>query len=82
MVERTDQGPMVRLYRPRGWAVTLPSASISPFLRLIMHPIAQAFGVSMTAVTFVFTITLWMRLVGATASGSARRPGGSAARRR
>jgi MFS transporter, SHS family, lactate transporter len=36
---------------------------------LIMHPIAETFHVSMTAVTLVFTITLWMRLLGATASG-------------
>ena len=36
---------------------------------LIMPPIAHEFGVSMTAVTIVFTITLWMRLLGATASG-------------
>jgi MFS transporter, SHS family, lactate transporter len=49
-----------------GW--TLDAFDFTVFL-LIMHPIAQAFGVSMTAVTFVFTITLWMRLVGATASG-------------
>ncbi len=49
-----------------GW--TLDAFDFTVFL-LIMHPIAQTFGVSMTAVTFVFTITLWMRLVGATASG-------------
>jgi SHS family lactate transporter-like MFS transporter len=36
---------------------------------LIMHPIAETFHVSMTSVTFVFTITLWMRLIGATTSG-------------
>ena len=49
-----------------GW--TLDAFDFTVFL-LIMHPIAQTFSVSMTAVTFVFTITLWMRLVGATASG-------------
>ena len=49
-----------------GW--TLDAFDFTVFL-LIMHPIAQEFGVSMTAVTFVFTITLWMRLLGATASG-------------
>jgi len=49
-----------------GW--TLDAFDFTVFL-LIMHPIAQTFGVSMTAVTFVFTITLWMRLMGATASG-------------
>ena len=49
-----------------GW--TLDAFDFTVFL-LIMHPIAQTFNVSMTAVTFVFTITLWMRLLGATASG-------------
>ena len=49
-----------------GW--TLDAFDFTVFL-LIMHPIAETFGVSMTAVTFVFTITLWMRLLGATASG-------------
>ncbi len=49
-----------------GW--TLDAFDFTVFL-LIMHPIAEEFHVSMTSVTFVFTITLWMRLVGATASG-------------
>jgi len=49
-----------------GW--TLDAFDFTVFL-LIMHPIAQAFDVSMLSVTFVFTITLWMRLLGATASG-------------
>jgi MFS transporter, SHS family, lactate transporter len=49
-----------------GW--TLDAFDFTVFL-LIMHPIAQYFHVSMTSVTFVFTITLWMRLIGATASG-------------
>jgi len=49
-----------------GW--TLDAFDFTVFL-LIMHPIAQTFHVSMTAVTFVFTITLWMRLIGATTSG-------------
>ena len=34
-----------------------------------MLPIAQEFNVPLTDVTFVFTITLWMRLVGAVSSG-------------
>src|ERR671936_195047 len=34
-----------------------------------MVPIAKDFGVPLLAVTAVFTLTLWMRLVGATASG-------------
>ena len=49
-----------------GW--TLDAFDFTVFL-LIMPPIAHEFGVSMTAVTIVFTITLWMRLLGATASG-------------
>jgi MFS transporter, SHS family, lactate transporter len=34
-----------------------------------MLPISQEFGVPLTAVAFVLTITLWMRLLGAVASG-------------
>jgi hypothetical protein len=36
---------------------------------LIMWPIAQDFDLPLTAVTAVFTLSLWMRLLGATASG-------------
>jgi SHS family lactate transporter-like MFS transporter len=36
---------------------------------LVVFEQAQEFGVPLTAVTAVFTITLWLRLVGATASG-------------
>ena len=36
---------------------------------LIMVPIAQNFNVPLVEVTAVFTVTLWLRLVGATASG-------------
>src|ERR1700759_5004508 len=36
---------------------------------LLMVPIAKDFGVPLTEVAIVFTLTLWMRLVGATASG-------------
>ncbi len=49
-----------------GW--TLDAFDFTIFL-LIMLPIAQEFGVSLTAVTAVFTLTLWMRLLGATAAG-------------
>ncbi len=49
-----------------GW--TLDAFDFTIFL-LIMVPIAKEFGVPLLAVTAVFTITLWMRLVGATASG-------------
>src|SRR5579875_323826 len=49
-----------------GW--TLDAFDFSIFL-LIMLPIAQSFHVPLTAVTAVFTITLWMRLVGATGAG-------------
>ena len=36
---------------------------------LIMLPISQEFGVPLTAVAIVFTLTLWLRLLGATAAG-------------
>jgi SHS family lactate transporter-like MFS transporter len=49
-----------------GW--TLDAFDFTIFL-LIMLPISQEFNVPLTAVTTVFTLTLWMRLVGATASG-------------
>jgi SHS family lactate transporter-like MFS transporter len=49
-----------------GW--TLDSFDFTIFL-LIMLPISQTFHVPLTAVTAVFTLTLWMRLVGATAAG-------------
>ena len=49
-----------------GW--TLDAFDFTIFL-LIMVPIAKEFNVPLTAVTAVFTITLWLRLVGATASG-------------
>lgn len=49
-----------------GW--TLDAFDFSIFL-LIMLPIAQSLHVPLTAVTAVFTLTLWMRLVGATAAG-------------
>ena len=49
-----------------GW--TLDAFDFTVFL-LIMVPISKAFNVPLTAVTIVFTITLFMRLIGATASG-------------
>jgi SHS family lactate transporter-like MFS transporter len=49
-----------------GW--TLDAFDFTVFL-LIMLPIAQEFNVPLTEVTAVFTITLWMRLLGATGSG-------------
>jgi MFS transporter, SHS family, lactate transporter len=49
-----------------GW--TLDSFDFTIFL-LIMVPISQEFHVPLTTVTWIFTLTLWMRLVGATASG-------------
>ncbi len=49
-----------------GW--TLNSFDFTIFL-LIMVPIAKEFNVPLTEVTAVFAITLWLRLVGATASG-------------
>lgn len=49
-----------------GW--TLDAFDFTIFL-VIMLPISQEFGVPLTAVTAVFTITLWLRLLGATAAG-------------
>ena len=49
-----------------GW--TLDAFDFTIFL-LIMVPISQEFGVPLTAVALVFTLTLWLRLLGATASG-------------
>jgi SHS family lactate transporter-like MFS transporter len=49
-----------------GW--TLDAFDFTIFL-LIMVPIAQEFDVPLTAVTAVFAVTLWMRLLGATAAG-------------
>src|SRR5690349_16262880 len=49
-----------------GW--TLDAFDFTIFL-LIMVPIAQTFHVPLVEVTAVFTVTLWLRLVGATASG-------------
>ena len=49
-----------------GW--TLDAFDFTIFL-LIMVPISKYFGVPLLAVTAVFTVTLWLRLLGATASG-------------
>ena len=49
-----------------GWV--LDAFDFTIFL-MIMSPIAKAFNVPLVEVTAVFTITLWMRLIGATASG-------------
>ena len=49
-----------------GW--TLDAFDFTIFL-LIMLPISLEFGVPLTAVTAVFAVTLWMRLVGATVAG-------------
>jgi MFS transporter, SHS family, lactate transporter len=49
-----------------GW--TLDAFDFTIFL-LIMAPIAKEFNVPLTDVAIVFTLTLWMRLVGATAAG-------------
>src|SRR5205814_5560146 len=58
---------MVRLFAAwMGW--TLDAFDFTVFL-LIMSPIAQEFGVPIIEVTAVFSVTLVMRLGGATASG-------------
>src|SRR6201992_1451205 len=49
-----------------GW--TLDAVDFTGFL-LIMLPISQYYGIPLTEVTAVFTVTLIMRLLGATMSG-------------
>ena len=49
-----------------GW--TLDAFDFTVFL-FIIGPIADEFKVPVTGVTIVFTLTLWMRLIGATAAG-------------
>jgi SHS family lactate transporter-like MFS transporter len=49
-----------------GW--TLDAFDFTVFL-LIMLPISKEFGVPLTNVAFILTVTLWMRLIGAIASG-------------
>src|SRR6202041_547235 len=49
-----------------GW--TLDAFDFTIFL-LIMVPISKEFGVPLVSVLAVFTVTLWLRLIGATASG-------------
>ncbi len=49
-----------------GW--TLDAFDFTIFL-VLMFPISQSFHVPLVDVTAVFTITLWMRLVGATGAG-------------
>src|SRR6185503_20281632 len=49
-----------------GW--TLDAFDFTIFL-LIMVPIAKEFDVPLVDVTFVFTVTLWLRLLGATGPG-------------
>ena len=49
-----------------GW--TLDAFDFTMFL-LIMVPISQEFHVPLTSVAFVLSVTLWLRLVGAVASG-------------
>src|ERR1700741_2707288 len=48
--------------------LTLDSFDFTIFL-ILMVPLSKDFGVPLTEVAVVFTLTLWMRLVGATASG-------------
>ena len=60
-----------------GW--TLDAFDFTAFL-LVIAPIAKEFDVPVPEVAFVLTITLWMRLIGATFTAGS--PIGSAARRR
>jgi len=66
-VEEADRDRWYAFVAARlGWTLDAPDFTI--FL-LIMLPIAKTFGMPLTAVTIVFVLTLWMRLVGATAVG-------------
>jgi SHS family lactate transporter-like MFS transporter len=49
-----------------GW--TLDAFDFTVFL-LIMKPIADEFGVPVSEVAWILALTLWMRLIGAVASG-------------
>src|SRR5438128_3694704 len=53
-------------FRLAGW--TLDSFDFTIFL-LVMLPISREFGVPFTGVAVVFSVTLWMRLLGAVSSG-------------
>ena len=51
------------------WAGWLLDAFDFTIFLLIMVPISKEFGVPLVDVLAVFTVTLWLRLIGATASG-------------
>src|ERR1700746_3723495 len=52
---------------------TLDAFDFTMFL-LIMVPISQEFGVPLTEVAFLLSVTLWLRLVGAVGSGWLAQP--------
>jgi SHS family lactate transporter-like MFS transporter len=52
-----------------GWLGWMLDAFDFTMFLLIMLPISKEFGVPLTAVAFVLSVTLWLRLVGAVASG-------------
>ena len=79
MVEGADQGSVVRLCG--GLAGLDADAFDFTVFLLIMVPIAKEFGVPLTEVAIVFTLTLWMRLVGAVGLGLDGRPDRAARRR-
>ena len=62
-----------------GW--TLDAFDFTIFL-LIMVPISQEFGVPITAVAIIFTLTLWMRLASVSISANACSAQAILARRR
>src|ERR1700751_1707635 len=51
------------------WLRRTPAAFTFTIFLLIMVPIAETFHVPLIEVTAVFTVTLWLRLVGAVGSG-------------
>jgi SHS family lactate transporter-like MFS transporter len=52
-----------------GWLGWMLDAFDFTMFLLIMVPISKEFGVPLTAVAFVLSVTLWLRLVGAVTSG-------------
>jgi len=65
---------MARLDRGLAWLGWVLDAFDFTIFLMIMSPIAKTFNVPLVEVTAVFTITLWMRLIGATASAMEQWP--------
>src|SRR5262249_52251690 len=68
LVEGAHKRPMAGLGR-RLAGLDARRLRFHDFFLFLMAPIAKEFGVPLTEVAIVFSLTLWMRLVGATAAG-------------